>query len=99
MWDVDLGAARLAVLDHPWVRRASVDRVWPSTVRITIEERTPVALLNYGEMYYIDEQGVPFLLGMDKGDKHTTFSDKAWKTLPAYKDIKAIAIEKIKASF
>jgi hypothetical protein len=28
-----------------------------------------------------------------------TFSDKAWKTLPAYKEIKAIATEKIKASF
>lgn len=61
MWEVDLGAARLAVLDHPWVRRASVDRVWPDTVRITIEERTPVALLDYGGMYYVDEVGVPFL--------------------------------------
>ncbi|MEO7096415.1 MAG: tetratricopeptide repeat protein [Polyangiales bacterium] len=63
------------------------------------ESDKPIGSVNLETSAVIREQGVPFLLGMDKGDKHTTFSDKAWKKLPAYKDIKAIAIEKIKASF
>ena len=63
------------------------------------EQDKPIGSVNLETSAVIREQGVPFLLGMDEGDKHTTFSDKAWKTLPAYKDIKAIAIEKIKASF
>ncbi len=63
------------------------------------EQDKPIGSVNLETSAVIREQGVPFLLGMDKGDKHTTFGDKAWKTLPAYKDIKAIAIAKIKASF
>lgn len=63
------------------------------------EKDKPIGSVNLETSAVIREQGVPFLLGMDKGDKHTTFSDKAWKTLPAYKDIKAIATAKIKASF
>jgi tetratricopeptide (TPR) repeat protein len=63
------------------------------------EQDKPIGSVNLETSAVIREQGVPFILGMDKGDKHSTFSDKVWKTLPAYKDIKAIAIEKIKASF
>ena len=63
------------------------------------ENDKPIGSVNLETSAVIREQGVPFLLGMDKGDKHTTFSDKGWKTLPAYKDVKVIAVEKIKASF
>jgi tetratricopeptide (TPR) repeat protein len=63
------------------------------------EQDKPIGSVNLETSAVIREQGVPFILGMDKGDKHTTFGDKVWKTLPAYKDVKAIAIEKIKASF
>jgi len=47
----------------------------------------------------IREQGVPFILGMDKDGSHQSFSDRTWKTLPAYKDIKAAATKVIKAQF
>jgi len=63
------------------------------------EADKPIGSVNLETSAVIREQGVPFILGMDKGDKHSTFGDKTWKTLPAYKDIKAIAIAKIKASF
>jgi hypothetical protein len=31
--------------------------------------------------------------------KHTSFSDRTWKTLPAYKVVKAEAIKQIQANF
>ena len=66
--------------------------------QVTDKDR-PIGSVNLETSAEIREQGVPFVLGMDIGDKHTTFSDKAWKSQPAYKEVKAIAIAKIKASF
>lgn len=41
--DLDREAAAAAVADLPWVARASVEREWPATVRIEVEERVAVA--------------------------------------------------------
>ncbi len=40
---VDVVAIRAAAEALPWVYRASVQRVWPETVRLQIEEQQPVA--------------------------------------------------------
>jgi cell division protein FtsQ len=50
----------------PWVAQAEVKRKWPSTIKISIVENVPVALLhskktNGAQLQYIDEKGVPFL--------------------------------------
>ena len=42
-FQVDVQQLRLGVLREPWVREASVQRVWPDTVRVVIEEQVPVA--------------------------------------------------------
>lgn len=76
----------------------SGDLAYVYQFQVTDKDR-PIGSVNLETSAAIREQGVPFLLGMDQGDKHTTFSDRAWKTLPAYKDLKPIAIAKIKASF
>lgn len=47
----------------------------------------------------IREQGVPFVLGMDKDNKHTTFSEYAWKKQPAYKEARDLAIKVIGEKF
>jgi cell division protein FtsQ len=40
----DLGAARQAFEDLPWVRHAVVRRVWPATLVVRLDEHQPVAL-------------------------------------------------------
>lgn len=50
----------------PWVAQAEVKRKWPSTIKISIVENVPVALLHSkktdgAQLQYIDEKGVPFL--------------------------------------
>ncbi|MEW6458455.1 MAG: FtsQ-type POTRA domain-containing protein [Bacillota bacterium] len=44
----------------PAIREAELVREFPSTVRIIVEERVPVALLNiHGEFWEVDVEGVP----------------------------------------
>jgi cell division protein FtsQ len=45
MVSLDTGAVARRVEELPWVRTALVERRWPGTVRITITERTPTAIL------------------------------------------------------
>jgi len=55
---VKLEEYQLRVLDNPWVSAAKLRRVFPSTVDISIIERTPLALgrLN-GQLYLVDATG------------------------------------------
>jgi tetratricopeptide (TPR) repeat protein len=76
----------------------SGDLAYVYTFQVT-EQDKPVGSVNLETSAVLREQGVPFILGMDKGDKHSSFPEKTWKTQPAYKVIKAEAIAKIKASF
>src|SRR3546814_5824859 len=41
--DLELDAAKQAVEQLPWTSRASVERVWPATVRVRVWERAPFA--------------------------------------------------------
>ncbi|MFI2812595.1 cell division protein FtsQ/DivIB [Microbulbifer sp. JSM ZJ756] len=40
---LDIRGMRAALLEHPWIDRASVSRRWPRGVEIEIEEATPLA--------------------------------------------------------
>ena len=42
---VDAGAVARRVEAHPWVASARVERAWPSTVKILVSERVPVAVV------------------------------------------------------
>jgi cell division protein FtsQ len=53
------GDAARRISELPGVRSVSIDRSWPSTVTIKVEERTPVAFWSVGdEDYAVDEEGV-----------------------------------------
>ena len=45
---------------HPWVKDVSLKRQMPETIIVEIVEHRPVALLDIGEIYYLNETGKPF---------------------------------------
>jgi len=60
MFDLDLGLVERDIDALPWVARATADREWPGTVRITVESRTEVVQVGRpGELTFLaDETGV-----------------------------------------
>ncbi|RMH76321.1 MAG: FtsQ-type POTRA domain-containing protein [Actinomyces sp.] len=57
--EVDTGAAAAAVRSLPWVRRVSVERHWPGTVRLVVEPRIPVAVIpTSAGAALVDDEGV-----------------------------------------
>jgi len=53
-FEVDVEAVRLASLALPWVREASVRRVWPDSLHVAIVEREPVARWNDETLMELD---------------------------------------------
>lgn len=63
--DLDCGLIEGRILEHPWVEQATVERQWPSTVVIRVQEREPLALVNLErqgrrQLYYLDSKGEVF---------------------------------------
>ncbi len=56
--DINLGEIQQRVERHPYVRTASVNRDFPSAVRVTVRERRPSALLVSSRMAIIDEENI-----------------------------------------
>lgn len=48
------------VSSNPWIASVRVQRFFPGTVSISVTERKPVAVVNMGLLYYLDDQGEPF---------------------------------------
>jgi len=68
---VNLDEYQLRVTDNRWVAAATLRRVFPSTVDITIIERTPLAIgrLN-GQLYLVDSTGT---IIADAGPQYASF--------------------------
>jgi cell division protein FtsQ len=69
----------------PWVEAASIIRIWPNHLRVTVKERTPVAFIALGErVELVDAYGVvmdlpqgrdysfPVILGMSENEPLST---------------------------
>jgi cell division protein FtsQ len=59
MLTVDTASARRRLEANPWVKRVSVVKDWPRTIRVDIAERTPVAgyLATDGQFRVLDDEG------------------------------------------
>ena len=57
---VDLSEVIDGVLRHPWISRASVRRVFPSTLVVEVEEHQPALLLSSRGLYRISQEGTLF---------------------------------------
>ncbi len=54
----DLDVWRDQLLASPWIRDASLRRTLPSTIEVTVVERTPMAIARLGQaLYLVDERG------------------------------------------
>ncbi len=58
---VDVTAIREAAEQLPWVHKASVQRIWPATLRLEITEQQPVA--HWGSLGFLNSSGEPFTPG------------------------------------
>jgi cell division protein FtsQ len=58
MYDVDLAGIRNAVTSNFFIKDAVVKRDLPSTIRIMVQERSPIAIVNRGDILYLDDEGV-----------------------------------------
>jgi len=55
---VDLGRVREAAFRQPWVSEAVVQKVWPDTIRVEVQEYRPVAHWTEGRL--VSTKGAPF---------------------------------------
>lgn len=81
LFGIDLDRARQALLMHPRIARARLERELPYGIRVSIEERLPVLLVRHGVPWELDSAGVllpplaegvvadvPLLVGPDLSD-------------------------------
>lgn len=67
-FSLDLGLIGRKIEENPWVQLARVERIFPRQVTVEILERKPVAIVNLGYLYYLDERGEVFKV-LDASDK------------------------------
>src|SRR5260221_5959288 len=53
LFDVDLAGAQQRIAANPFVRVASISRQFPDLLKISVQEREPIATVNGGQGLYI----------------------------------------------
>ncbi|MCZ6806200.1 MAG: FtsQ-type POTRA domain-containing protein [Deltaproteobacteria bacterium] len=65
-FEISTEEARNRLLQHPWVKEATVVRKLPNRIRIELVERKPVALVALDQLYLVSKEGTVFKrLGVD----------------------------------
>ena len=60
LFKADLARASRAIEAHPWVASARLERRLPTTVLANVVEHRPMALVQLGSLYVLDDQGTLF---------------------------------------
>ena len=58
MYDLDLMVIQKDVASHYFLKDVTVERDLPSTLKISVVERSPLAMINNADLLYIDPEGV-----------------------------------------
>lgn len=101
LW-TDLDAWRMHLLASPWVQQATLRRSLPSTIEVTVIERTPMAIARLRQnLYLVDDRGVVIdAYGPPYADLDLPIVDGL--ALPASADAKgapvAVATDEIRAA-
>jgi cell division protein FtsQ len=64
--EIDLTAVRRSILSHYFIKDAIVERDLPATLKISVTERTPLAIINSDQIQYLAEDGVVLPHSMSK---------------------------------
>lgn len=86
-FEADMKAVQQAVAALPWVKTVAVNRVWPDTLDIEVEERIPYA--RWGKHSLMTEQGEIFT-----PRNIADFQDLVMLTGPAQQQLKVLEIMK-----
>ena len=68
LFSVNLKKVVKRLESHPWIDQVRVKKVFPNKILIQVEERKPMAIIQLGELYYIDTHGEIFSPVGDKDD-------------------------------
>ena len=58
MYELDLAAVQRDVASNFFVKDVTVERDLPSTIRLTVVERSPIVMINGLDILYLDQEGV-----------------------------------------
>lgn len=60
IFSVDLDGEARRLIEHPWIKTATVRRDLPGQLVVEVTEREAVAILQIDQLYLVDRDGVPF---------------------------------------
>ncbi len=60
IWTLEPTALERRLEEHPWIRRARVQRELPRKLTVQVVEREPAAVVLIDQLYYVDRSGVVF---------------------------------------
>jgi cell division septal protein FtsQ len=58
MYGINLFDVQTRVQRQPFVKTVRVSRQMPNAIRVDIEERWPIASINFGQVQYVDAEGI-----------------------------------------
>ncbi len=58
MYDLDLASVQRDVASNFFIKDVMVERDLPSTIRVTVVERSPIVMINRSDILYLDQDGV-----------------------------------------
>lgn len=105
LYDVPIDKIRNQLESHPWIASATVERVLPSTIRISIHEERPKAVfINGNERYFVNDDGkiiekltdIPsgesyiYLIGKEANLSYSSVLDEVYESEAIYQRIEGL---------